>query len=175
MRGIDFLERPIIRYIIMSVFSVAAALIFFQLGGSLAEVTGQEKTFLGFSFEAGGAVAGFVIIFALSLKGIEKLAEITPKEKRLLREFILRIPAPPAGPTESALVCTYRLYDQDAGGWGEWKPIEYVREGRGLRIYVGEMEPRHIISVKLEDSQNNVWNCDEDQPYGVSPIYFSRV
>jgi hypothetical protein len=174
MRITNFLERPIVSYIILSVFSLAAAVIFFQIGGSLAEVTGQENTILGFSFKAGGAIAGFVIILVLSLRGVEKLREITPEEKRLLREYILRLPDPPEGPTDSNVRCTYRLYDQNAGGWGDWKPIDYVREGRGFRIYVEEMQPNHIISVKIEDSQNNLWSCDEDQPYGVSPIYFSR-
>ena len=174
MRTIDFLERPIVSYSIMGIFSLAAAVIFFQIGGSFAEVAGEEGTFLGLSIKAGGAIAGFVIIFFLSLKGIEKLNDM-PEKQRLLSEYILRVPAPPEGPTDSTLVCRYRLYDRESGDWGEWRKIGYVRAGHGLTISVRDIKPQHSISVRLEDAQSNLWESEEDLAYGVSPIKLRRV
>ena len=159
----------------MGIFSVAAAVIFFQIGGSVAEVSGQEGTLIGVGFEAGGALAGFVIIFLLSLRGIGKLKQITPEVNRLLREYILRAPVDSFGPTDETLVCRYMLFDTETGDWGKWSEISYVRAAGGLKIHVREMEHYHIIRIRLEDAQGNVWVSDDDYAYGVSPMQLKRV
>lgn len=175
MQVLDFLERPIVSYIIMGVFSVAAAVIFFLIGGSVAEVSGQEGTLIGVGFEAGGALAGFVIIFLLSLRVIDKLKQTTPEIDRLLREYILRARADSFDPTGGTLICRYMLFDTETGDWGEWNEISYVRAAGGLKIHVREMEPHHIIRVRLKDAQRNVWVSDDDYAYGVSPMHLERV
>jgi len=169
------LERPIMIYIIMGTFSVAAAVIFFLIGGSVAEVSGQEGTLLGVGFKAGGALAGFVIIFLLSQRVINDLRKITAEERDLLREYILRPQVDSFDPTDATLVCKYRLFDTETGDWGEWKAISFTREAGGLKVYVKEMKPQHIISVRLENAQNNVWIPDDDCAYGVTPIHLKRV
>ena len=175
MQVLDFLERPIVSYIIMGIFSVAASVIFFLIGGSVAEVSGQEGTLIGVGFEAGGALAGFVIIFLLSLRIIDKLKQITPEVNRLIREYILRARADSFDSTHETLVCRYMLFDTETGDWGEWNGISYVRAAGGLKIHVREMKPHHIIRIRLEDAQGNVWVSDDDYPYGVSPMHLKRV
>jgi len=169
---LDKLERPIISYAIIFFFSIVAALLFFIMGGSVAEISGQGETFLGLSIKAGGAIAGFVIIFILSLRVIERLNKITPKveESRLLREFILHLDPPPTGSLTSSLDCNYCLYDMDEGEWGKWRPIAFVRDPAGLKIFINEMSPKHILRVKLGDNQNHEWTSTEDHPFGVSAI-----
>jgi hypothetical protein len=170
--GVRVLERPIISYAIIFFLSIVAALLFFLIGGSVAEISGQGDTFLGLSIKAGGAIAGFVIIFILSLRVIERLNKITPKdeESRLLREFILRINPRPTSSLTSSLECTYCLYDTDEGQWGNWKPVSFVRDPAGLIIFINEMGPKNILRVKLVDNQNHEWTSTDDHSFGVSAI-----
>lgn len=174
MQVVDFLERPIVSYIVLGMFSVAAALIFFQVGGSVAEVYGQEGTLIEAGFKAGGALGGFVIILLISLRIINSLRAVMPEERRLLKEYILRVREDPLDPPGEGLTCSYRLFDQEAGKWGEWQDIDYVKQGGGLRIYVAEMNQRHIIGVRLKSERNVVWVSEDELAYGVSPIYLKR-
>jgi len=166
------IERPIITYVIIFFLSIVAALLFFLIGGSVAEISGQADTFLGLSIKAGGAIAGFVIIFLLSLRVIERLNKITPKDEasRLLREFILLIDPHPTGSSISSLTCTYCLYDTDTGDWGSWKPVATVNDPIGLKIYIKEMGPNNVLRVKLRDNQNHEWTSITDPSFGVSAI-----
>ena len=67
------LDRPVTDYLVNILCSLVVAVICFKLGGSLAEVSGNEKSFLGLTFKASGALAGFIIVFLLSKKALEKL------------------------------------------------------------------------------------------------------
>lgn len=67
MNTILYLEHPVVSYFLMGVSSIIATVIFFLIGGSYAEFSGQENTFAGITFKAGGAIAGFVIILFTSL------------------------------------------------------------------------------------------------------------
>ena len=82
MGVLDKLERPIISYAIIFVFSIVAAILFFLIGGSVAEISGQGDTFLGLSIKAGGAIAGFVIIFILSIRAVS-YTHLTLPTKRI--------------------------------------------------------------------------------------------
>ena len=173
MRVVNLLESPIVSYIIMGIFSSVAALIFFLIGGGVATVAGQEGTLIGVGFEAGGALAGFVIIFLLSFRVITKLRDMTPEEQRSLRDYILRVREDTFTPR--SLICRYRLFDAETGDWGQWKEISYTREGGAPKIHVAEMEQRHIIRIRLEDARNNmIWESEDDYPYGVSPVELKR-
>ena len=63
-RSLPVLEHYMVQYLVVGSFGVAAAYLFFSIGGSLAEVAGQEKTLLGISFKAGGAFAGFLVFYS---------------------------------------------------------------------------------------------------------------
>jgi hypothetical protein len=174
VRVTEFVERPIGTYIIIGIFSVTASVILFLVGDSIAKVYEYEGTLIGAGFEAGGALAGFVIVFLLSLLVIGRLNQIGAKVDRLLREYTLRTRVDSFDPTDEAIVCRYRLFDTEAGGWEEWKDVSHVRAAGGLRIYVREMKPQHIIRVRLEDAQGRVWVSDDDYAYGVSPMHLKR-
>lgn len=64
------INHPVIAYIIISFVSLGGAFLFFKGAGSFAEVIGPENKMLGFSFRAGGAIAGFIIIFILSKRAL---------------------------------------------------------------------------------------------------------
>lgn len=69
----EFLESPIGTYLVMGTFSLLAAGIMFLVGGSLAEVSGQEGQLLGFTFKAGGSFGGFIIVLWLSFYLMDRL------------------------------------------------------------------------------------------------------
>lgn len=72
----EFTKTPVFIYLVLAGFSTISALLFFHVGGSLAEMVGKPG--YGISFKAGGALAGFLIVFWLSLLGIERLYGIQP-------------------------------------------------------------------------------------------------
>src|SRR5439155_10563744 len=71
----NLLDHPLVDFLLIMVCSLAVALICFKLGGSLAEISGNEKNFLGLTFKASGALGGFIIVFLLSKKALEKIRQ----------------------------------------------------------------------------------------------------
>ena len=67
----EFTKTPIFIYMVLAGVSAVSSLVFFHLGGSLAEMTGNTK--YGFSFKAGGALAGFLIVIWVSVQIMERL------------------------------------------------------------------------------------------------------
>jgi hypothetical protein len=81
------LEHHMVQYLIVGLFGVFAAFLFFKLGGSFAKVTGQENTVVGISFEAGGGFGGFLLVFLLSVWVIGRLRDLENQERRLRGEL----------------------------------------------------------------------------------------
>jgi hypothetical protein len=177
MRWFEVLERPIISFFVMGIFSSVAAVIFFRIGGSVAKVTAEDNALVQATFEAGGALAGFIIIFILSYRGYKEIRSLDPAPQRRLREYVLRTKDRAFEPQDPALVCKYKLYDREQGGWDpEWKAVGFVQGGEGsLKIYVGEMSERYTIRIMIQDSQQRIWQSPEDLPFGVTPVYLNRA
>lgn len=87
-----YINRSVIAYLIISVVSLGAAFLFFKGAGSFAEVIGPENKALGFSFRAGGAIAGFIIIFILSQKAVlnfdRNIKDPNPEINSMRKEFL---------------------------------------------------------------------------------------
>lgn len=177
MRWFDILEQPMVSFIIMGIFSTAAAVIFFQIGGSVARVTAEDNQLLQASIEAGGALAGFIIVFSLSHRAYTKIRALNSGTSRRLREYILRVPPDDYNPQDPGLACKYKLYDQSRGGWDDhWKAAAMIKGGEGsLKIFVAEMRENHTIRIQLQDSQGNIWQSAEDLSFGITPVYLERV
>lgn len=177
MRWYEILEQPMVSNIVMGVFSTVAAILFFVIGGSVAEVTGQENNLLQVTFEAGGALAGFIIVFSLSHRAYGRILEMGGNSQKRLREYILRIPADGYNPQDPGLACQYKLYNREEGGWDEsWKPIGFIKGGEGsLQVYVAEMTEDNTIRFKLRDSNGDAWHSSEDLSFGVTPVHMEQV
>ena len=61
-RYLELLDHPITRYLVIGMFSMLAAYLFWMIGGSFAKVLTEDSA-IGVSFELGGAIAGFVSVF----------------------------------------------------------------------------------------------------------------
>ena len=76
------LEHHVVQYLIIFVLAVAAAVLFFEIGGSFAHVTGQQDNpTLKLTFEAGGGLAGFILVLLLSVWVIGKLRNLDQRER----------------------------------------------------------------------------------------------
>ncbi len=164
----EALDRPVVVYAIMISMSLVAAVICFQVGGSVAKVTQNDATWIGFTFEAGGALAGFVIVFLLSSRVLDRINAARPAERQLIREYLIRLQG--VGDPRGVRL-RYSLFDTEAGDWGEWKEASYTLEPGALKVHVHEMQPRHVIKLRAEDGQQAVWESENDHAYGVSSIY----
>lgn len=124
---IKILYSPLVIYLVIGSFSLFAAWLMFQVGGSLAKISNQENTFIGFSFEAGGVFAGFILFFWLSLRTIQDLRNSLPSESRIT----LKVPVSPLPPVRLIrsvnYSCTYWLYDTETGQEREF-PAQYTWE-----------------------------------------------
>ena len=151
------LEHPLAIYLVIGVFSVLTALLFFRLGGSVAEITGQEHTFAGFSFKAGGGLAGFILIFYISHRFIETL------QSRFVRTANLKVylvGKPDAfDRRDNTYTCIYSLLNEDTGEKQEVKTMPRWEAGF-LTIDVLGVGQNHLISLRIENGQKQVWESD---------------
>lgn len=177
MRWFEVLEQPMVSFIVMGTFSTVAAVIFFQIGGSVASVTAEDNLLLQASLEAGGALAGFIIVFLVSHRAYSRILQMAPGSARRLREYILRVPRNGYNPQDPGLACKYKLYDRTRGGWDEqWQEAAIIRGGEGsLKIYVAEMQEDRTVRFLLQDSRGHTWHSAEDLSFGVTPVYMQPV
>jgi hypothetical protein len=154
-----FLERPIITYIIFGTVSLAVAIMLFAVGGSLAEVTGQTNTILGFSYKATGAIGGFLLIFWTSPWILRKIKEVTRERRINMKLFLIARPNS-FDRNNTTYTCKYSLYN---GETGEKKDSPYNRprwEAGYLTIDVNDVGADDLISARVENAQGDIWECD---------------
>lgn len=155
-----YLDHPMIRYLIIAVFSSVAALIFFALGGSLAEVSGNEDTFLGFGFKASGVIGGFVLIFFASLKAIERLTPVASTATMTVRVYLLGIPE--GFSREDTYACEGKILNTETGEKREFTS-EPRWEAGFLTIDFHEVGHDDFVGATLRSGQK-AWRLDDFPP-----------
>jgi hypothetical protein len=155
------LESPLACYLIIGAFSLFAAWLMFQIGGSLAEVSGQEGSALGFTFKAGGAFAGFLIVFLVSPRFLERLRASDPGRKR----FTLKLELAP-GPTKfdrtKSYKVSYRLFDIVADTKQEVSLQDYTWENGFLTVYAHDVGENDMIKIRIEQA-GQTWESEDFQ------------
>lgn len=151
------LESPVIAYLIIGSFSLLAAGLMFLIGGSLAEVSGQEGSFLGFGFRAGGAFGGFVIVFWISLTILERLRRADGGNQASGLKLPLKA-QPSKFDRAGSYRCKYWLYDTQTGDNREF-PATYTWEAGFLTIYIRDVGENDMIKVRVEDGQKS-WESE---------------
>jgi hypothetical protein len=141
--------------LIIFVAAAVAALILYKLGGSIAEVTGQSKTFLGLTFKAGGALAGFLIMFLASYKGMERLKRISQDVDTTVYKIKLFL-KPNGGrfPKEGDYECNYKI-KTDAGNWKEL-PATHWWEAGHLTLET-QISAEDLMVVTVKDKTNQTY------------------
>lgn len=135
----------------------------FLVGGSLATVSNQDDSFLGFGFEAGGAFAGFVIVFWLSLRIVERLRSAQTTSQPLT----LRIPVNDKLPLDQhssvftqgrPYICKYRLLNPQTDDDREFDGT-YTWEAGHLTVYVRDVGENDLVKIRVE-YQGETWESE---------------
>lgn len=136
------------------------SVLFFYVGGSLAEVSGNETTFLGFTFKASGALGGFILIFWLSLKGIERL-----KKDATALHIKLHAVGTPDAFTEQDLAnyeCEGWAFDEDTGDRRTFT-IRPRWEAGFLTLDFRDVGQRDYIGISVKTGETKVWRSEDIQ------------
>lgn len=147
-------------FLLLGVFSlVVAALVFLLTDGVDATVDGEWR---GISFSASGALAGFITILWLSIRGVERLrAGHAPARVTLRVPVNENIPLsenPSSFDRRQQYTCSYELYDEETGDSRE-SATDYVWDGGHLTVFVRGVGENDIIMVRVEDGQK-AWESE---------------
>lgn len=145
------LDHPLILYLVIGTFSVASAYLFWMIGGNFAEVV-SDKQAVGVSFKLGGAIAGFVSVFLVSLWAFKKLHELQPPLRRIK---VFLIPCDQFSASES-YSCKVWIYD---GEIREERTEELVprREAGYLTVDLRDLRNTETFRIELRNSQSKTW------------------
>jgi hypothetical protein len=137
-----------------------------MVGGSIAEITGEDKTIIGITFRASGAIAGFIIIFYLSTKIIDKLERIDRTTKEMIMHMKLYLIGKPKNfSRQHKYICKYCTFNEETG-IKKNSEIDYRWEAGYLTIDIREIDRYDLIKIYIEDTNNkDIWECDYFHPY----------
>jgi hypothetical protein len=154
-----YLDHPVIRYVIISVTSILAAVIFFRLGGSLAEISNSDSPLLGISFRAGGALAGALIFFLLSYRFIEKPAVSTSRVKL----HVTRNPKNFSDSDGNVYTCTGLIFNPETNEQRRVPLITIWEAGLLTLNFVG-VSPDEWIGAEIQNQANEIWRVHYFDP-----------
>jgi len=155
-------DRPVIDYLVIIVCSLAVALLCFWLGDSLARVSGNDASLLGFTFEAGGALAGFLIIFALSQRVLERLR--TARDMLAVPVSVYVETQSKFAPPASKYRCEAKLYNVDTGET-RTLPMQPGWENGALRFDLRDVLLAESVSAIISDDRNQQWYLEDFKPF----------
>jgi hypothetical protein len=158
------LDHPVIRYLVIGLFSVGASVVLFLIGGSLAEVSGNEDTFLGLSFKASGAVGGFLITFWMSLRALDRLQP--PSEPINFTVYLTGRPQP-FSPSDRPYTAVARVFNRRSGEQREFE-VQPRWELNHLTIDFRNVQADDLISARVEDAASTAWEFDYFYPLQIT-------
>jgi hypothetical protein len=158
------LDHPITKFLVIALFSLASAYIFWKIGGNFAKVVSAGDA-AGVSFELGGAIAGFVIVFYASLGILKRIhdlpVQMTPGSS-LRRVKVFLIPREMFR-FEDTYTCNVRIYDEDKG---EDRTDQIVphRENGHLTIDLRDLRDTERFQIHVTNSSGNAWKSEFHHP-----------
>ncbi|MBI1830173.1 MAG: hypothetical protein HYR84_01835 [Planctomycetes bacterium] len=122
----------------------------FFVGGVIAEASSAEPIF-GITFKAGGALAGFVIAFALLFAAYQRLNVTIP----LLRVTVW----PPKGdfPATGNPYSARLTIMKYASGRLEQRDAVVIWESAGLTVHLRDIEQDDLVMIELTDCNGKSW------------------
>lgn len=152
-------------FILIGTFSISAAIIFYMIGGSIAEVTGEDNTIIGISFRASGAIAGFIITLYISTKIIEKLEMISQITKDMVMHMKLYLVGKPKNfNRQHKYICKYCTFNEETGIKKNFE-TDYRWEAGYLTLDLRDIDQYDLIKIFVEDANKDLWECDYFHPY----------
>lgn len=154
------LDHPIIYYLVISIVSLACAILLFYLGGSLAEVSGDENGWMGISFKASGGIGGFIIIFWLSQKVILKFSEGQANgDQKINIKVYLQSKEGEFDRSNTTYFAEYNIFNEDTGDNQKFETTPFWEAGF-LTVQARNVGDSDYLTIKVKDSADNIWESD---------------
>lgn len=154
------LNHPILHYLVIAVISLICAIALFKLGGSLAEVTGNDNSIIGLSFKAGGAIAGFIIIFWLSQIVISKFNMQSQTTSPIINVKVYLTTKPNSFiRSDSSYEAEYIIFNENTGDSKSFNTRPFWEAGY-LTVLVKDVGEKDYLTVKLKNSNDELWESD---------------
>lgn len=153
-----FFDHPVGRFLIVGVFSISAAYLFWWVGGNFAKVVWEGNKTLGASFELGGAIAGFVSVFLTSNWILRKL--YLQSYTRLVTAFLT--------PREwfakdAGYSCQLSIYDRESGNERTLNVAPRRANGH-LTVDVRDLSTRESFIIELTNTNGDKWRSESTHP-----------
>ena len=153
-------DHPVARYLIIAAVSLLAATLCWKLGGSFAKVVSAEPV-AGFTFELGGAIAGFVTVFWISLRALVRLDAASRGALRRVKVFLI---PPEEFAKDLTYSCTVSIYDDETGDARDLGNVMPRREAGHLTVDIRDLTPNERFRVEVRDAANRTWRSEYHHP-----------
>jgi hypothetical protein len=142
-------DEPLVVYLVLFGVSLGAAVLFYFLGGSVAEVSGNSESILGVGFQVTGAAAIFIVFFLMSDRTVKKLTRRAPMD------LSVRLKGKPKRLSKGQ---SYRArYHVDGD---EWTDVEPRWDGEFLVLDLRRVPSDRKIKAKVENDEGQAWLVD---------------
>lgn len=154
------LDHPIIYYLVIALVSLTCAILLFYLGGSLAEVSGDQNSWLGFSFKASGGIGGFIIIFWLSQKVVMRFSEgHDGGDQKINIKVYLESKDGEFDRSNTSYLAEYNIFNEDTGDNQKYQTSPFWEAGF-LTVQARNVGDSDYLTITVRDSADNVWESD---------------
>ncbi|MGH9760526.1 MAG: hypothetical protein ACREDR_42105 [Blastocatellia bacterium] len=149
------LDHPLLMYLVIGSFSLGAAYLLWELGSA----AGLSGTRAGVSFQAGGSLAGFILVFYLSLSAFVRLHGLAPKDHGVERRVRVFLEPRKVFERGTDYNCRVVLYDDEIG---EERTLDVApkRENGYLTIDLADMRRSERFKIELRNSSDKVWESE---------------
>ncbi|MCU0359744.1 MAG: hypothetical protein MUF75_03340 [Bacteroidia bacterium] len=126
----------------------------------MAEVTGNEKSLLGLSFKAGGAIAGFVIIFWLSqIVVLRFYLNYQQTHSTIHIKVYLTAKSNTFERNDNSYTAEYTIFNEDTGESKSCLTKPFWEAGY-LTIMARDVGDKDYITIKISNSRSKSWESD---------------
>lgn len=146
------LDHPLLSYFVICGASLTCAFALFQIGGSLAELTGNEDSALGFGFKAGGGIAGFILIFVLSERALLKFYDNQRKANPLINVKVYLQVKPNGFDKRVSYEAEYTIQNEDTGDSRTVSTVPFWEAGF-LTVLVRSVGESDYLTIRIRNSE----------------------
>ena len=153
------LQAPAVLYLIIGGYSLVPSLLFWVVDGGKAEL--DSKNYWGFSIHLTGGIVGFIAVFTISLKMIERLHKLRVPP---LKTFIVSLLPRDFFAKEEEYLCHVKIFDDESGEY-RTVDIEPMRVAGHLTIALRELKDSERYRIEIKNSANMVWRSEYCHPF----------
>lgn len=154
------LNKPLIAYIIISTVSLIVSVLLFFIGDSVARFVEANEA-LGISIEAGGAIAGFLIVFHYSQRAVIKFQKMAENDGVRIKVFLMTQDGPFERQGEK-YKCKCVALNQQTGDRNE-VILEPFWEAGHLAVIIKDVMSNEFISLHIICNDEK-WETDFFSP-----------